>query len=459
VLLIRIDREVLLQLADRIPTLAANLQVGGRARELQDKTDLDWLADGEEIIFMCRKHPLFLIRRLFLPLLVLVAVLFATAGIADLSKSDPVTIWLVGLFLMLCSLLWAGWNSLDWSNDYSIITNLRVVWLERVYGLYDTRQETLLTNLQSINVQSTQWGRIFGYGDVIVRTLTGPLVLPAVESPDDVANLIREHWELSRQRRRQNELSGIEQTLRMRLSQNSGYTGPTTPSMAAPAPVEQVEPGFLQEMFADFFKVRIESDGLITYRKHWFVLARGIWKPVLVSLIMLVLWLVRLADGFKFISTGAVFAFSAFVWVGMLLWMIYQYADWRNDLYQISYDQIIDLDKTPLGKEEKKIAQLDNILSIEYKRLGIMGLILNFGTVYINIGTAQFTFDEVYDPSRVQQDIFRRIAERTYRKKQEDIQTERERVGDWITTYHNHQEEFRGNTGTVQLSSQTGGIG
>ena len=182
VLVVRIDRAVLLELADRVPQLAANLQVGGRARDLQEKADLDWLQNGEEIIYMCRKHPLFLIRKLILPILSLLVVLFSTAGIADVSDGDPVVIWLVGLFLMFVRLVvWAGWNALDWSNDYSIITNLRVVWLERVIGLYDTRQETPLQNLQSINVNSSQLGRIFDYGDVIVRTYTGPLKLPDVE--------------------------------------------------------------------------------------------------------------------------------------------------------------------------------------------------------------------------------------------------------------------------------------
>jgi hypothetical protein len=88
----------------------------------------------------------------------------------------------------------------------------------------------------------------------------------------------------------------------------------------------------------------------------------------LVSLVMLVIWLVRLGDGFTLLSPAAILGFSAFIWFCMLIWMGYAYLDWRNDLYQISADQIIDLDKTPLGKEEKKIAQIENILSIEYKR-------------------------------------------------------------------------------------------
>ncbi len=118
----------------------------------------------------------------------------------------------------------------------------------------------------------------------------------------------------------------------------------------------------------------------------------------------------------------------------MFGWMVYQYIDWRNDIYQITNDEILDVDKTPFGKEEKKMAQLENIMAIEYKRLGIMGLLLNFGTVTINVGNSEFTFENVYDPSQVQQDLFRRMADHEYRKKQEDIRSDRERDSDWITT-------------------------
>jgi hypothetical protein len=459
VLVIRIDRAVLFQLTDRIPQLATNLQVGGRARELQQQVRLEWLRDGEEIIFMGRKHPIFLIKRLVIPILLFILTLFGTATIIDLTTADPVTIWLVCALFIFGSLVWSGWNALDWSNDYSIVTNLRIVWLERTYGLYDTRQEVPLTTLQSINVESDQLGRIFGYGDVIVRTFSGPLTLPDVESPDDVANLIRDHWEQSRVRQRQDEIGNIEQTLRMRLTQNTAAQTNLGTTQIPPVAPEQVEPGFLQELFADFFKVRTEANGVTTYRKHWFVLVKMTWKPVLISFLMFILWMVRLAEAFTFPSVDAVFGFAAFIWMGMLSWMAYQYIDWRNDIYQITNDEILDVDKTPLGKEEKKMAQLENIMAIEYKRLGIMGLLLNFGTVTINVGNSMFTFENVYDPSQVQQDLFRRMADHEYRKKQEDIRSDRERVSDWITTYHNHQDEFRTNSGTNQIASQPNGIG
>ncbi len=453
-LVIRIERSVLYDLADRIPQLAANLHIGGASTNLLRQANIHWLQDGEEIFFIGRKHSLFLIRKLLLPLIALVGSLFLMALIASWSEGSTAGIWTIGLVLTVLCLIWAGWNALDWTNDYSIVTSLRIAWMERLYGLYDSRQEAPLSTIQSIDVQTSQLGRIFGYGNVVVRTYTGPLVLPDVEYPDDVASLIRQHWEQARVNNKRDEINNIEQTLRRRLTQGQTAPAPDSSQVENNKPVEEVEPGFLQELFADFFKVRINSQGVVTYRKHWFILIRESWKPILISFLLLGIWLIRLNDGFSFISTGATFGFLFMLGLGMLGWMAYIYMDWRNDIFQITNDQIIDLDKKPFGKEEKKIAQLDNILSIEYKRLGIIGLILNFGTVYIHVGTSQFTFDEVYDPSRVQQDLFRRLAEHQYQEQQRDIRAERERVGDWIATYHNHQDEFRTNTGSQQLSPQ-----
>lgn len=461
VLVIRIDRVHLYNLSNQIPQLAANLQIHESSRRLQYRTNNEWLRDGEEIIFMCRRHPIFLVKRLLSPALMFFLVVFSAAALFEFSTMDSSTIEIVAGVLLAFSVVWAIWNGYDWANDYSIITNMRVVKSEYVLGFYDVRHETPLESLQSINVLTTQMGRVFNYGNVIVRTYTGQIELPDVENPENVAGFIRENWELSHNRSHQDHITNIEQTLRSRLSASDEHTHPwqTGPQMASLPQTGEVTPGFLQEFFADFFKVRMETDGVLTYRKHWFVLVQTTWRPFLVSLAMLALWLIRLNDGFTFIPTSTTLGFAVLIWAAMFLWGLYAYIDWRNDRYQITQDQIIDLDKSPLGKEEKKIAQIENILSIEYKRLGIFGQILNFGTVFISVGSTLFTFDQVYNPSQVQQDLFNRMAERNYRRRQQEIQSENERVSDWIATYHNHQEEFHTGTGSTSAFSTPGEIG
>jgi len=87
---------------------------------------------------------------------------------------------------------------------------------------------------------------------------------------------------------------------------------------------------------------------------------------------------------------------AVFLGLILFLWLLYDYVDWHNDIYQVTPDQILDIERKPFGTEDKKAAPLENILSIEYERIGFLGLLFNFGTVLIKVGTTTFTFDHVF---------------------------------------------------------------
>jgi hypothetical protein len=61
---------------------------------------------------------------------------------------------------------------------------------------------------------------------------------------------------------------------------------------------------------------------------------------------------------------------------------------------------------------------------------------LNFGTVMISIGQTEFIFHGVHNPEQVHQDVadFREALMR--RKLQEKDARDRERMLDWLLTYH-----------------------
>jgi hypothetical protein len=129
--------------------------------------------------------------------------------------------------------------------------------------------------------------------------------------------------------------------------------------------------------------------------------------------------------------------------VGAILWWIYNYWDWSNDIFQVTLEEIFDIYRKPLGREEKKSAALDNILSTESDRRGLLQIIFNYGTVYISVGKAQMDFFDVYNPTAVQQDIDRRRMARIERKNQADVLAERERMADFFAMYHQTSEAFR----------------
>ncbi len=139
--------------------------------------------------------------------------------------------------------------------------------------------------------------------------------------------------------------------------------------------------------------------------------------------------------GPDFPLVGAFFGLCL-IGLGISLWWLYIFLDWHNDIYLIDNEQVVDISRKPLGEEERRAALIRNILSVEYQRIGVIGLLLNFGTVFIRIGEAEFTFDNVFNPSEVQRELFNRIALRTVHEREQQADIERQRMAEWIAAYH-----------------------
>jgi hypothetical protein len=129
--------------------------------------------------------------------------------------------------------------------------------------------------------------------------------------------------------------------------------------------------------------------------------------------------------------------------IPVIFWWIYQYIDWTNDIFRVTGDQILDIDRKPFGTEVRRAAPLDNILGTRYERIGFLGYILNFGTVYIDVGSTQFAFEDVLDPAAVQSDVDRRRLARRSAKEDAERTKERNRMADWMASYHQNVEDIR----------------
>jgi hypothetical protein len=106
---------------------------------------------------------------------------------------------------------------LDWRNDYYIVTNHRVVWLEKVIAIYESRQESPLNTILSVAVQTTWLGRILDYGDVIVRTWVGRIPFNEVSHPEQAQDMIEEYWERTKEQAVGTEKEEMKNALRRRL--------------------------------------------------------------------------------------------------------------------------------------------------------------------------------------------------------------------------------------------------
>jgi hypothetical protein len=338
-----------------------------------------------------------------------------------------------GIILGIFGLLFGLWRWVDWGNDYYVVTNKRVVWLEKVVALYDSRQEAPLHMVLSVSVSTDVVGRSLGYGDVVIRTYTGQLTFRNVSDPHSMAAIIEEQWRRVQDTREKQDRKVIVDNLRKKLED-----GEEIPEEVAEQSLLAPEAAGKDKIGLDrwTFQIRFEEQGIITYRKHWAVLLRFVGLPSALFLLSAGFLGARLSGLIQLGSSTSVTLITLLLIFPLGAWWLYQYVDWANDIYQVTSDQIVDVYKKPLSSELRKVAPLENILSTEVKRKGISGVLLNYGDVIAEVGTAKFTFEGVFNPAEVQQDIVRAQEALLERNRQRDQQRRQDELLEWLTVYH-----------------------
>jgi len=451
--LLFLTREHFEELLVKYSNLKPNFMVAIKSHKLARTTKFDWLGAQEIIYFVARRHKLRLYQALVVPVLSLLAplLLFAWGFLVD-----AVTPKALGGLALLFIIGWIIWNAVDWSNDYYIVTNQRVIWLEKVVGLYDSRQEAPLSSILSVGVETDQLGRMLDFGNVIVRTFVGRLEFDYVDHPNQAAEMIREYWERIKSITTVSQKEVMKNTIRQKLGMPvEKKTEPELP------PVVIVKENLAKQplwwvALRGVFTLRTEDAGKVVYRKHWVVFLEQAWRPILILLGMVALQVWRGIILYNSPTQSLVYrnAANAFrldtiivalpmLSVPFIAWLIWEYVDWKNDIFMLTAEEIFDIDRTPFGKEEKRAAQLESILSISYKREGIVAYLFNYGTVEITVGGSKFDFQDVADPASVQADINRRRMVRIAQKNENAGKDDRERFATWIAAYHENAESFK----------------
>lgn len=416
----------------QLPKLKKLLSISAKSRRMAYQKRLQWLGENEAPYFIARKHPFFLGFYLILPVLFLLVSAFFLFGSLMNFEFQGTQFWLPGC-LNILAILWVIWVVVDWGNDFYVVTSQRVTWAEKTIAIYDSRQEAPLDTILTINKISNQTLRLFiDYGTIIVKTYTGSIVMRWSRYPDEMMVFIDGFKSRARAIARQDENVAMEEMIRTRLG-ISMEQAEITRQVKKPAPQPASEKSFANWL-RNALKLRYVEGDSITYRKHWFILLKKTFFPALVTLGLIAAAIFLYVNG---IFTGPL---AIFLWLLILLvsgfWWFYQYLDWRNDVYILTLEKILDIERKPFTREEKKEASLANILSLENSRVGILGLLLNFGTVTINVGIEKLTFDYVLNPVQVQFEISDRMYALRRRKEEAEAFKERERIADWLMAYH-----------------------
>lgn len=427
--LLAVNKRGFLAILSAHPSIKTRLSAMKMSANILQKHEFPWIGDEEVVRFIDRKHINVLYVQLLLPIIFLI---LSTVGAFLLGLN-------LGLFLAITifiSSLWGIWLWLDWLNDFYLVTSERAAWVEKVLWLHDQRREVPLQSILSVNIASNQIQRIFGYGDVIVRTYTGNIPMRNTAHPEVLLDLIADAQETAKSRAQETEKYNINEVIRSRL----GLAGESNPMddeedftdlqmEGGPLLTETITP--IQE-FLNLFRARYELNGIITYRKHIFVLFKNSWWLWLFFILLLISFFARMVH---LIPMPSLSILAILLGINVLA-LAYAFADWANDLFQITDKQIIDLDRKPFGRETKRSALLENILSLDYQRENIIQRIFDYGTVAINVGDIQLDFEYVAQPISVQNEIFERYNAVIKQNELAESRRRRDDMVEFLAAYH-----------------------
>jgi hypothetical protein len=416
----------------KYPAVMNRLKFMAESRRKAIRIQFDWLDEGEVIHGLARRHEFILYQRLTIPVILLAGGIFGV--MAGLSAAGSFVLW-AGIGAALAGAAFGLWQWVDWLNDFYIVTGKRAVWVEKVVALYDSRREAPLHSVLSVSISTDVAGRALGYGDVIIRTYTGKVVFKDTDNPQALAAVVEQYWRRLQEREDEADRDALQELLTKRLAPQPSEEETIEKSLQE-GPDDDEPQEIPVGMRGLNFRIRFEDKGVITYRKHWAVLLREIGLPsALITLAFGVLG-ARLGGLLEFMTLSAALTFSLLALVPLSAWWVYRYVDWANDIYQVTHDQIVDIYKKPLGRENRKVAPLENILGTEVDRKGLVGVLLNYGDVIANVGTTQFIFEGVFDPIGVQQDIVHAQEAFMLRSKEKERRQRRNEMIELIDIYH-----------------------
>lgn len=156
--------------------------------KIEDNLDFEGQRDGEQLLFIFRRHPIAM-RKGYYMLLIPLAV-----------GSLPALIWpnILELFLLPVAGLIIGsllflYHFIMWYFTIYIVTDQRLRQVTQKGFFGKDVVELRLSKIQNISYNIPGFsGEIFGFGTIVIQTFVGDLVIHKVEHPDKIYNKLQD---------------------------------------------------------------------------------------------------------------------------------------------------------------------------------------------------------------------------------------------------------------------------
>jgi uncharacterized membrane protein YdbT with pleckstrin-like domain len=411
---------------------------------------LNWQRDGETVVLFRKKHIWVFLRKLWPVLLCVLIVLLLRLPLISVTADALMTFVLAGMAAFLGPYVLLQF--IDWQNDYFAITDQRILHRERVLLIRDEQDELPLNKVQDVKVDRPSFfSLLFDLGNVIIEAsgTHSRVRFIDIAHPDDVADVIFQQLARTRVETHASQRAKIRAELRRELGLSASVTAaeaarakrkPTPPALRAQ--MQQYGASLRALRNTILPRMRVVQGDAVIYRRHWLQLLETIGAQLaLVLIYSALLVLIRLASpelAAVLLETPLVLGV---VGVGLFLlgWLVYRYEDWRNDIYMVTSDRVVDIDRTPFGllgtsRKEAKLAAVQNVTS---NTRGFLDVAFNMGDVIIQTagGEGQLTFERVHDPRRVQRDITDRIDAFDTATREKQAAQRRREMTEWLGIY------------------------
>ena len=430
-------------LIENYPQTKIYFKNSANTRKETRRKKFDWLNPGERIYQICRRHPIRLFKAIFLSFLFMLISSILLSG-AYMTENQIFFYIALGVLVItfLITILYLTWHLFDWRLDMYYITNQRIQTQEHTWFFIEKMKSTPLHTVNGIDIKTQNfiYRNLFDLGTIRAHTTMDNITLTDLPNPIQTKNLIQE---LARRDKMinndefENDMkNSIEEIINgdFEEDENNVYSSIQSFDLAKP------------KAHNIFHTRTISEDGTITYHKHWIVLLEKISLPIIIIFSVLILAVVGIKEILRTIPLNVILVATAIGSASLIiaiLWMIYQYLDWQNDIYQIRGNQIFDLEKKPFGREQQNISEIDNILSARYDKPTIWAKLFNYGDVIMELGKKDLSFNDIQDPSQALTDISARISEIERNKKIAAARQQRLTIKNYLNAYHQSNEEIQ----------------
>lgn len=429
-----IGRHDFSQLLKQYPQIEQQLKPSPLIRERLQAPTFPWQDKDEPTLLLRKRHWFAFVRNLPIPLLILLGLSVAAWLLRQVNiLTSPLV---TALFVFTIPTLIVLWFYVDWQNDFYLITTKRILHEERVFALYQTWEEAGLDKVTDTVVMRGFLGKMLGFGTLQVQTasLRGAMVLDHLPDPESVQEVICKQTGQLGSVMGHGEREDIRNRLQRQLAKMGTEEGEALiPALPLP---EQLEPrvGAITRLL----QLRSREDDQVIWRKHWVFLIRQGLLPLIALLATTALIAISLL-GLPARYGILLFVISLVLWIASLVWLWWRVEDWGNDLYIVTDQLIIDIEKKPLFfSEARRQATLDMIQNVSLRKEGLLPALLNYGDVLIQTAgvVGEFTFAGVGDPMHVQREIFRRVDNFNQQRQRRETERDRDELSRWFREYH-----------------------